>query len=163
MGLPTLSEAARWRLKGLGLAAVVLAFSAVDAVFGVQDLLYLVRGFAEDRPIITSSQFAGTALALAPMGFSIGVMMLFARKATSEEQKKASENRSPWAYWILFLIVGSIPAALAAPIVQYVVVNYLATSRGYASCPTPDWPRKQPDRWARPGTPCPGEGADPNK
>lgn len=162
MGLLTLSEAVRFRLSALGVGAIVLAFSAVDGVFGTQDLLYLLRGLSEQRPVITSSQYLGSMLLLAPMGFSIGIMLLFAKKATPEQQKKAAENRSPWVIPFLLFIAGSILAAFAAPIVQYIVVDYMATNRGYASCPTPDWPRKQPDRWARPGAKCPGNGADPN-
>ena len=162
MGRLILSEAVRFRLTGLGLAAVVLVASAVDGVVGVQDLLYLLRGFSEQRPVITSSHYAGTMLLLAPMGFSIGVMLLLNKRATAEEQKRAIANRSPRAYWILYFIAGSIAAAFAAPIVQYIVVAYVASNRGYVSCPTPNWPRHQPDRWARSITLCPGEGADPN-
>ena len=162
MGLLTLSDAARGRLTGLGLAAIAFAFTAVDGVFGMQDLLYLLRGFSEQRPVITSSQYAGTALLLAPMGFSFGVMCLFAKKATPEQMKKAAENRSPWAIPYLLFVAGSIAAAFAAPIVQHIIVDHLATNRGYVSCPTPKGERHQPDRWAISPAHCPGDGADPN-
>ncbi len=160
--MPTLNKAARWRLTGLALAAIAFAFTAVDGVFGTRDLLHLWRGISEGRPIITSSHYAGTALLLAPMGFSFGFLFLLAKQATPEQMKITAGHRSRWGDAYLIFIAGSMLAAFGAPIVQYVVVDDLATSRGYASCPTPDWPRHQPDRWARPGTPCPGNGADPN-
>jgi ferric-dicitrate binding protein FerR (iron transport regulator) len=158
-----LTEQVRWRLKALGLGAIVLAFTAVDGVFGAQDMVQLLRGIVEHRPVITSSHYAGTALLLAPMGLGLGLMALFAKKATPEQMKKAAESRSPWGRRILIFIAGSLVAAFAAPIVQYIAVDAIASGRGYASCPTPDWPRHQPDRWARPRAACPGNGADPNQ
>lgn len=158
-----MNEAVRWRLKGLGLAAVIFAFTLVNSVFGVQDLLHLLRGFSEQRPVITSSHYLGTMLALTPFGFGVGLLLLFAKKATPETMKRAAGKPSPWARRFLILVAVSIVAAFAAPILQYVVVDHIATGRGYATCPTPDWPRHQPDRWARPSTNCPGNGADPNE
>ena len=101
-------------------------------------------------------------LLLAPMGFTMGMMLLFARKATPEQMKRATEKRSPWVIPFLVFVAGSILAAFAAPIVQYIVVDHVAISRGYEACPTPNGERHQPDRWARPVTMCPGDGADPN-
>ena len=157
-----LSEAARWRVKALSMAVVAFAFTAIDGWGGAQDLRYLFSGFSEQRPIITSSHYAGTMLLLAPMGFTFGVICLFAKKATPEQMKQAAGHQTFWGLAFLFFIPGSIVAAFAAPVVQYIVVDHLATSRGYASCPTPDWPRHQPDRWARAITQCPKTGADPN-
>ena len=162
MGFLTVSEATRFRLNALVVGAIVVAFSVVDGWFGTKDLLYLLRGFTEQRPVITSSQYLGTMLLLAPMGFSIGVMLLFAEKATPEQVKKAADHRSRWVIPFLLFVAGSIAAAFAAPLVQYFVVNNLATGRGYVSCPTPEGERHQPDRWARSTQQCPGDGADPN-
>lgn len=163
MGFLMLSEAARWRLKALSVGAFVVAFGIVDGVGGMQDFLHLLRGFTEHRPVITSSQYAGTMLSLAPMGLSLGLIVMFLKKATPEEKKKVAQNPSRRGYLFLYFIAGSIVAAFSAPIIQYIVVDHLATSRGYVTCPTPDWPRHQPDRWARLIAECPGNGADPNK
>lgn len=158
-----LSEAARWRLKGLSVGAIVVAFGAIDGVGGMHDFVYLLRGFSEQRPVITSSQYAGTMLLLAPMALSLGLIAMFLKKATPEGKKKAAENPSRREYFFLYFIAASIVAAFAAPFIQYIVVDHIATGRGYVSCPTPDWPRHQPDRWARSAAECPREGADPNR
>ena len=134
----------------------------VNGVFGVQDLVHLLRGLSEQRPVITSSHYLGAMLLLTPMSFGIGVLLLFAKQGTPETMKKMAGKQSPWAGRFLVFVAASIVAAFAAPLVQYLVVDHVATGRGYASCPTPDWPRHQPDRWARPSTRCPGNGADPN-
>ena len=157
-----LSDALRWRLKGLGLAAVILAFTVVNGVFGAQDLAQLLHGFSEQQPVITSSHYLGTMLLLTPMGFGVGLLFLFAKQGTPEEMKRAAGKPAPWTRRFLIFVAFSIAAAFAAPIVQYIFVDHIATGRGYETCPTPDWPRHQPDRWARPGTKCPGNGADPN-
>ncbi|MGI4948894.1 MAG: hypothetical protein ACRYHC_09425 [Janthinobacterium lividum] len=151
-----------WRWKALGASAVCFVASGVNGVFGARDLLHLVDGFTDRRPVIASGHYTFTSLLLTPMGISFGLLFLLSKQATPEEMKAASGRGLKWTGRYLIFVAASIVAALLAPIAQYWTVNATALGRGYASCPTPDWPRHQPDRWALPGARCPGRGADPN-
>lgn len=156
-----------WRWKALGLSAICFAMSVVLGWFASADLLHLVQGFTERRPIISSAHYMATGLLLTPMGISFGVLFLFSKQATPEQMRIASGRSMPWVGRYLIFVAASIVAAQVAPIPQYRMVDYLAQQRGYMLCPRPDWPRHQPDRWTLPGSHggtenCPGEGADPN-
>ena len=107
------------------------------------------------------------ALFLAALVFAIGIFFLFAKQATYEEQRNITTKQSNRGRAFLIFVAACLVAAALAPTVQFWTVETLALNRGYVHCPTPDWPRHQPDRWALPGPHgptehCPGEGADPN-
>jgi hypothetical protein len=156
-----------WRWKALGAAVVCFLAAAVNGWFATGELLDLLRGFQAGRPVIASGHYIVTSLLLTPMGVSIGLFFLLSKQATPENTKNVSARSLKWAGRYLIFLLVSIVAALIAPPFQYWTVDYLALQRGYVSCPTPNWPRHQPDRWALPGPHgqterCPGEGADPN-
>jgi hypothetical protein len=156
-----------WRWKALGLAVICFVAAAVNGWFATGEMLDLLLGFQAGRPVIASGHYIFTSLLLTPMGVSIGLIFLFSKQATPEQMKSASARSLKWTGRYLIFVLASIVAALIAPILQYWTVDYLALQRGYVSCPTPDWPRHQPDRWALPGPHgetdrCPGDGADPN-
>ena len=130
-------------------------------------MLHLLRGLADHHTIITSAHYSATGLILTPLGVSFGLLFLFSKQATPEEMKNASKRSLRWSGRYLAFVLVSLVMALLAPIPQYAIVNQIALRRGYAVCPRPDWPRHQPDRWAKPGPHsesefCPGRGADPN-
>jgi hypothetical protein len=156
-----------WRWKALAAAVICFVAAAVNGWFGAGDLLHLLRGFQAGGPVIASGHYIFASLLLTPMGVSVGLIFLFSKQATPEQMKNASARSLKWTGRYLIFVLASIVAALIAPILQYWTVNYLALQRGYVSCPTPNWPRHQPDRWALPGPHgkterCPGDGADPN-
>lgn len=156
-----------WRWRALGLSAVCFIIAAVNGFFSGGDLLHLLGGFSERRPTIASAHYLFSSLLLTPMVFSVGVIFLVSKPATPAQMKQASGRTMKWSGRYLMFVAASIVAALIAPIPQYWTVDTLARQRGYVPCPTPDWPRHQPDRWALPGGQdrtgrCPGNGADPN-
>ena len=156
-----------WRLQVIGLSCICFAAAIGDGWLAGGAMGHLVRGFAERRAVITSSQFSLSSLLLVPMGIVIGLLLLFSKRATPEEMRKASARPMPFIQACLAFIFGSLVAAALATPVQHVVVGVIALHRGYVACPRPLWPRRQPDRWALPGPHsrterCPGEGADPN-
>jgi Na+/proline symporter len=150
----------------LGAAVIAFVIAAVNGWFATGELLDLLRGFQAGSPVIASGQYIFRGLLLTPFSVSLGLIALFSKQATPEQMKNASARSLKWSGRYMIFVLASIVAALIAPILQYGTVNYLALQRGYVSCPTPNWPRHQPDRWALPGPHakterCPGEGADP--
>jgi hypothetical protein len=156
-----------WRWKALGMAVIMFATAAGNGWFATGELLDLLRGFQAGSPVIASGHPIFASLLLTPALVSIGLIFLFSKQATPEQMKNVSARVLKWTgRWLIFMLA-SIVASLIAPFLQYWTVNYLALQRGYVSCPMPNWPRHQPDRWALPGPHgkterCPGEGADPN-
>ncbi len=140
-----------WRWKALGLSAICFAMAAVLGWLSGGDLVTLLKGFTERRPMIVSEHYIATGLLLTPTAISFGVLLLFSRQATPEAMKREAKRRRPWVGRYLIFVAASIVASQVAPIPQYLAVDRLAQRRGYVSCPTPDWPRRQPDRWVRPG------------
>lgn len=156
-----------WRLKAVGVAAICFIIAGLIVVLVGQDFLYLLSGFSNHREVITSAQYTVASLLLAPMVFSVGLVLLLSKQATAESMKNASAQAIKWSGRYMIFVAVSIVGALLAPIVQFQVVDSLARQRGYVACPKPDRPRHQPDRWALPGADsptghCPGNGADPN-
>ena len=156
-----------WRWKASGLSAICFAIAALLGWLVGTDLVTLLKGFTERRALITSAHYMATGLLLTPTALSFGLLFLVSKQATPEAMKREAKRRRPWVGRYLILVAATIVAAQVAPIPQYLIVAHLAQRRGYVSCPTPDWPRHQPDRWALPGPHggtenCPGNGADPN-
>lgn len=149
------------------MSAVCFTAAAVNGWLAGGDMLHLLRGLIDQRPIVTSAHYSSTGLILTPLGVSIGLIFLFSKQATPEEMKTASKRRLTWSGRYLGFVAASLIAALVASVPQYAIVSHIALRRGYVACPRPDWPRHQPDRWALPGPHgeterCPGRGADPN-
>ena len=155
-----------WRLQVLGVSALCVVGGAFLAWEGQKDLKYLARGLGNHRAVITSQHYAVAALFLAAMSLAIGIMFMFAKQATYEEQRNITTKQFNRGRAFLVFIAVCLVAASLAPTVQFWTVETMALNRGYVHCPTPDQPRHQPDRWALPGAHsrtehCPGEGADP--
>ena len=156
-----------WRWQALALSAVLFMTAAVIGLFSGEELVHLVSGFTEHRPVIASAHYALMGLLLTPMVLSVGVVFLVSKQATPEEMKNASARDVRRSRLYLLFVATSLVAAFLSPIPQFWAVDALALKRGYVPCPTPDWPRHQPDRWALPGPHgrterCPGRGVDPN-
>ena len=156
-----------WRWKAIGAALVCFAAAGVNGWLAGGEMAHLLHGLAVRGPVITSAHYSSTGLILTPMGVSLGLIFLFSKQATPEEMKNASKRQIKGSGLYLAFVFASLLAAMLAPLPQYEIVNGIALGRGYVACPRPDWPRHQPDRWARPGPHggtelCPGRGADPN-
>ncbi|QYE33725.1 hypothetical protein KZX46_12790 [Polymorphobacter sp. PAMC 29334] len=154
-------------MKAVGVAAICFIIAGLIVILVGQDFLYLLSGFSNHHEVITSAQYTVASLLLAPMTFSVGLVLLVGKQATSEDMKNASARTMKWSSRYMIFVAVSIVAAMIAPVVQYQVVDSLARQRGYVPCPKPDRPRHQPDRWALPGADsptghCPGDGANPN-
>ena len=153
----------RWRWRAIGLALVCLAAAGIDGVIATEELVHLVRGFTRNRDVIASGHGLSTGLLLTPMALALSWMFAIAKQATPEQMRNVTAGQTRRASRFLLFIGVSLVAALAAPIAQFAIIDRLALRRGYHLCPTPGWPRHQPDRWARDPVRCPGEGADPNR
>lgn len=156
-----------WRWQTLGLSGICFLFAAIDGGFSGQDLWHLVHDFREQRPVIASAHYLLSGLLLTPLAVTVGLLFLLSKPVTPEQMKRAANSSSPWSGRYMIFLAACLGGAMIAPVVQYLLVDHLAVARGYRLCPTPDWPRHQPDRWALPDprggrTLCPVKGADPN-
>ncbi len=126
-------------LLGLGAIAVGVGATALGETFAAMDRHSPV---IEYRGLDVTACLAGAGL------LAIGAIGLLPIPADAGGRRRKGAERPPLALPLMIVAAVLIIGSPIGGSIGRLVVDSRATSIGYAACPLPANPRRQPDRWA---------------